>query len=197
MYTIDTTRRKYCKNPKAPKPNIKALQNPDVTKKYTECVTIKLQSSSIDTENTSTITERIVKALESAIEETLSPKPKNEKESELWKNDEMLNELLEKRSNLQRNTTSYKTIHKKIKKHVRHLRNIKLKQEAEEINIHATNREIEELFRCVKSDSSAFRSTKQNNKCEPEKLTKHFKQHFSLETEIEEPVELKEIPEFI
>ena len=69
-----------------------------------------------------------------------------------------------------------------------------LKQEAEQINEHATKREIEELFRCVRSDGSAFKTMKHNNKCEPDKLTKHFKHYFRLESDIEEHIELSEIP---
>ena len=68
---------------------------------------------------------------------------------------------------------------RKSKKRARHLRNMKLKQEAEQINEHATKREIEELFRCVKSDGSAFKNTKQTNKCAPEQLTTHYKKHRS------------------
>ena len=82
---------------------------------------------------------------------------------------------------------------KKVRKHIRHLKNLKLKQEANEINSHAMKREVEELFRCVKSDGSTFKNTKSSNKCDPEALGKHLKKHFSLMTSVEEPVE----PEFI
>ena len=50
------------------------------------------------------------------------------------------------------NSASYKITTKKIKKRVVFLRNEKLSLEAEEINDHATKREIEELFRSIKSD---------------------------------------------
>ena len=77
LFTPSTrqSRRKYCKIPKTPKPNTKALQNPDIMQKYTETVTINLQNSSNTVESASDITEKIVNALQSATQETLPPKP--------------------------------------------------------------------------------------------------------------------------
>ena len=102
--------------------------------KYTETVSDKLRNSSNDNEpsifNTGSMIENIVKALQSVSEETLQPKPKREKVNELWKDDTTLNELLDQRSKKQRGTSEYKDITKKVKKHVRYLKNLKFKQEA-------------------------------------------------------------------
>ena len=135
------------------------------------------RDQSIDEETREESTENIVNVLQSATKYTLPPKVNKEKECYLWKNDTTLNEFLKQRSTQQRNTSEYKVMTKKIKKHVRQLKNVKMKQEADEINAHATKREIEELFRCVKSYGSAFKNTKQSNKCDAEKLTKYFKEH--------------------
>ena len=67
LYTPSTrqARRKYCKNPKAPKPNVKALQKTDVMQKYTETVTRKLESNnSTNNESALSITDRIVTTLQ-------------------------------------------------------------------------------------------------------------------------------------
>ena len=101
---------------------------------------------------------------------------------ELWKDDSTLNELLDQRSKEQRCISEYRDIPKKVNKHVRHLKNLKLKQEANEINSHATKREVEEHFRCGKSDGSTFKNTNKSNRCDPEAPRKHFKEQFSLMT---------------
>ena len=149
-------RKRYCKILRTPKVNIKELQDPVIMQKYTETVSDKLRNSSNDNEpsivNTGSMMENIVKALQSAAEETLQPKPKQKKVNELWKDDTTLNELLDQRSKKQCGTSEYKDITKKVKKHVRYLKNLKFKQEANEINSHVTKREVEELFRCVKMD---------------------------------------------
>ena len=68
LYTPSTrqARIKSCKNPKTPKLNIKALQNPDIIQKYTEAVTINLQNSSNAVESVTNITERSTNAIQSA-----------------------------------------------------------------------------------------------------------------------------------
>jgi len=73
-----------------------------------------------------------------------------------------------------------------------------MQQEANEISEHATKRQVGELFKSIKSDGSTFKSTKQMNKCDPDKLIDFFRKHFDLFIEeISEPAELKDIPEYI
>ena len=67
---------------------------------------------------TTSVMENIVKALQSATEETLQPKLKQKKVHEQWKYDTTLNELLDKRAKKQRVTSEYRDITKKVKKHV-------------------------------------------------------------------------------
>jgi len=50
----------------------------------------------------------------------------------------------------------------------------------------------------VKNDSSSFKATKRNNKCDAEKLKQYFHDHFNTATDINNiPDELKEAPEYI
>jgi len=58
-----------------------------------------------------------------------------------------------------------------------------MQQEANEINEQATKRQVEELFKSIKSDGSTFKSTKQMNKCDPDKLIDLIRKHFDLSIE--------------
>ena len=76
------------------------------------------------------------------------------------------------------------------------LRNMKLKQEAEEVNSFANKRKIEEMYRAFKNDSSCFKNGKTDNKCDPKALINYFKDHFSMKKKSEPPKELLETPSF-
>ena len=117
-------RARYCKNPTKPKLDIKALKNPNVRQKYCSSVDTYLSDSSITGS-----AEKILQALQLAAEDTLPPKLKSEKESETWKNDVILNDLMLNRSNMMCGSSTYKDTTKKIKKRVRLLRTEKLKKD--------------------------------------------------------------------
>ena len=102
--------------------------------------------------------ENIVSALKETAQSTIPPKSSN-CTHEIWKNDDVLNEYLEVRANLQRSTPRYNEVSKQIKKRVRYLRNQKLQMEAEELNRFASKRQIENLFRNFKEDNHAFKSS--------------------------------------
>ena len=141
--------------------------------------------------------ENIVSSLKEAAQSTIPPKLSN-CTHEIWKNDDVLNEYLEVRANLQRDTPRYKEVSKQIKKRVRYLRNQKLQMEAEELNRFASKREIENLFRNFKEDNHAFRSSNNTKvKCDPAKLKKHFCDHFKSSCQKPEPKELNKVPEFV
>ena len=84
---------------------------------------------------------------------------------------------------LSRETEAYKKSTKEIKKRIRYIKNQKLRHEAELVNNHATRREIEELFRQMKTNGSVFKDTKRNNKCHAEKLKEYFFDHFNKTTD--------------
>ena len=99
---------------------------------------------------------------------------------------------------LSRETEAYKKSSKEIKKRIRYIKNQKLRHEAELINNHATRREIEELFRQMKTNGSVFKDTKRNNKCHAEKLKEYFFDHFNKTTDDNiTPDELLKAPEYI
>ena len=98
---------------------------------------------------------------------------------------------------MDKTTDAYKELTKRLKKRIRFLRNERLRQEANAINSLATKREVEELYRRMKSDSSTFKSARSSNKCHPSRLKEHFTQHFDRDIEKEVPRELLLAPEFI
>ena len=99
---------------------------------------------------------------------------------------------------LSRETEAYKKSTKEIKKRIRYIKNQKLRHEAELVNNHATRREIEELFREMKTNGSVFKDTKRNNKCHAEKLKEYFFDHFNKTTDANTtPDELLKTPEYI
>ena len=189
-------RRRYNKLPEKPKRDIKALRNPIIQKKYVDTVNTGFRNS-VHQKHPNEASKRVIDILSSAANNVLPEKPKTEKECELWKNDSLLNKLLAERAKAPSESSSYSIVTKMIKKRVSWLRNEKLREEAEEINEHASKREIEELFRSMKSDRSAFKNTRSKNSCDTEKLKQYFMSHFNHEIPSDEPVELVDIPVFI
>ena len=77
-------------------------------------------------------------------------KTTKENTKEIWKDDKVLNELVEQRKNLTKDTDEYKIVTKNAKKHVRYLRNQKLDEEAKQINQFSNKNNIQDLFRSFK-----------------------------------------------
>ena len=86
---------------------------------------------------------------------------------------------------------------KKIKTCVNSLRNNKLQQEAEEINEHANRRQVEELYRSMKSDGANFQNIQYKHQCDPAKLKEYFFKHFNQSAKLNEPFELTAAPIFV
>ena len=119
------------------------------------------------------------------------------RDCQLWENDIELNTLLSERCKFAIGTRSYKDITKKVKNKVRWLKNQKLELEADALNTFANKRQIDELFRRLKLNNSTFLDTKKKHKCESSKLKEHFKRHFNIVEDLNEPLELSEAPEFV
>ena len=123
--------------------NLKELERKEIkdlfVKELANKMTIAKELESINIKS-----ENIVSALKEAAQNTIPPKSSN-CTHEIWKNDDVLNEYLEVRANLERDTPRYKETSKQIKKRVRYLRNQKLQMEAEELNRFASKRQIENL----------------------------------------------------
>ena len=120
--------------------------------------------------------ERIVESLNYSARNIL-PRKTRKVTRDIWKDDEEINNILQERSTLDRVSDQYKFLSKRIKKRIRHLRNDKLKAEAEELNKFANKRQVENLFR-IFDDNHAFKSVSKNTKCDPGKLKEYFYNHF-------------------
>ena len=172
-----------------------ALKNEDTRKKFVQWVTKSILETGNDESRDKSNT--IIKTLNSAAQATLPNKRKNNKTDETWKDDIDLNTLLRERSVTAHGGADFKRLTKLIKRRVNHLRNEKIKAEADIINEHANRKEVEQLFRKFKSDNSSFKNEKPISKCEPSKLKAYFHKHFTSPQIEEEPIELEDVPEFI
>ena len=117
--------------------------------------------------------------------------------NETWKNETDFNNLLETRSGITRNSEEYKEITKKLKKRIQLLKNLRLSKEAETLNNYSSKKEIEKLYRSIKSDSSAFRKIYDKQQCDPLKLKEYFAQHFSGKELKGSPDEFENVPDFV
>ena len=89
---------------------------------------------------------------------------------------------------------------KKIKSRVKSLKNQRLSLEAKAINENANRREIEELYRRMKSQDSALKNLKQGSQWplkDTSKLKEYFLQHFNITSTFEDPIEIVKAPNFI
>ena len=195
--TCKSARRRYCKNPTAPKVryDIKSVKNPATKILYTDSLNNSIPDICKNISDINELSNTLVKTLQDTATQVLPTKTKREKDNEIWKNDQTLNKLLKDRAKHNQTSAQHKKTTKQIKKYVRKIKNQKFYQEALEINHHATRRETEELFRTMKSDNSSFIIIKRKNNCESEKLKTHFSQHFNPTfTSSTEPEELKNLP---
>ena len=121
--------------------NIKEFQNKRVREHFTNEVDNSLRENRSNDTNIIVRSKNLIDILSKSAAETLPIKQLNPNNHEIFKDDETLNKLLERRSMHTKNTQAHKSATKIIKKHVRSLRNQKLRLEAEQINQHATRRE--------------------------------------------------------
>ena len=139
--------------------------------------------------------EKIVNLLTTVGEATLPRSTRKERVNEIWKNDEEFNRLLNERRKHKFGSNEYKLFTRKIKTRIKHLRNEKLKREAEDINENANRRQVEELYRRMKTDTMTFKNLREKEKCDPQKLKKYFVSHFNEFPVTTEPMELKQLKE--
>ena len=173
--------------------NPKSLENVETRKQFTQAVTNELiRNQYVDHSG-----KKIITCLENAAQTTLKNMNTTNPSRQTWKEDKTLNLLLEQRKTFDRTSDGYKETTKKIKKHVRHLRNEKISTEAKQINEYSNRRNIEELYRSFKSDNSSFKKQTSRNKCDPKKLKEFFKKHFTSNTIDEDPIEICQAPQYI
>ena len=171
----------------------KKLQDKNIQERFTSTVNEQLRATKRVNTDTSTTSQNHIDVISKTAVEILPDKQKQVNTNSDFKDDE----LLDSRSGELKGSDTYKSQTKKIKKHVRYLRNNRLLREAEQINSHATRQETEELFRLMKNNDSSFRPIKKTNKCEPEKLKEHFSKHLNVAPPNNIPDELLEIPQYI
>ena len=185
---------------KVPKstPDLKSLGCEDVQKRFQAEISSYIQSTvKINSESANCASSRIVDNLKKAGDLTIPKVQKTKTAHEIWKEDIEINQILASRKGIQIKSTEYRNLTKKLKKRVNHLRNEKLAKEAEEIDKFATQRDIVNLFKSMKSGTDTFGKIKRNNKCDPNKLKAYFEKHFNPVADKDEPPELTEAPEFV
>lgn len=142
-----------------------------------------------DNLSTTQLSDNLIEALQNAAKETL-PKKTKEKTAETWKFDSTFNSLIETRAKFNRGSENFKEYTKKIKKRINKLKNDKLRTEASQIDKLAMKKEIEKLYRTFKEDSNGFIKSRSNAKCDEQKLSIFFKDHFSKKNNADTPIEL-------
>ena len=183
---------------KKPQPDLKAFQIPTIEKSFLESIENQLSNDN-EAVNRSAVetSEKIVNLLTTAGEATLPRSTRKERVNEIWKNDEEFNRLLNERRKHKFGSNEYKLFTRKIKTRIKHIRNEKLKREAEDINENTSRRQIEELYRRMKTDTMTFKNLREKEKCDPQKLKKYFISHFNELPVTPEPTELENIPDYI
>lgn len=181
---------------KKSKPNIKAFHDEKIRNAYVEKICRETRNFSISKTQVNA-SKDIIKLLETAATQTLPAETNSRKDRQIWKNDKELNDLMKDRVKLGFKSDAYKLVTKKIKKRVGILRNEKLKSEAEEVNDLASRREVEQLYKSIKNDKSAFKRTHQKIGCDISILKEHFVKHFSHDDTKEIPEELSRLPSYI
>ena len=76
----------------------------------------------------------------------------------MWKEDEIFNDLLDQRSSTS-DPNLLKMLTRNIKKRVRYLKNLLMKEEADKIDEKNEKRDIEGLYRSCKNQSTAFNNS--------------------------------------
>ena len=70
-------------------------------------------------------------------------------------------------------------------------------QQANEINYHATRKDIEKLYRLASKNMSAFKEIKQKKEYDPNEMRKHFAEQFKTLAGLKTPKDLMQCPEYI
>ena len=126
--------------------DINSLNENSIETKFNGELIKQLDRSKKDSPSLENLSSNITNALQEAAKNTLSATKKINKYYEIWKEDKELNKLLQNREVTEKHSNSYKRLSKEIRKRVNILKNMKLKQEADEINENASRREIAELY---------------------------------------------------
>ena len=179
---------------KEPKADLNQLNNGKVTNSYIDKVENLLSTQHGTVSSPESL---LIKVMEEAADSTIPKKEKAKQcKHEIFKDDDMINDLIERRSKAKENSDEKKSLTKALKTRVKELRNEKLQKEADEITLHAVRKDTEKMFKEFFKDNYAFKSHKSNETRDPKKLKEHFEKHFQLPQKLVMPDELVEIPEY-
>lgn len=177
--------------------NLKLLHDTSIEKEFQDVITTQLNNKTTETNSPNQLSTKIIEIVRLAAESVLPTSKMKNRFHEIWKEDQVLNALLQQRKQTSKLSNEYKTLSKAIKVRVNTLQNHKLQQEADEINENACQREVAELYRCVRSDNTAFKDTNKKPLCNPNTLKDYFMIHFNTSEMNDDPIELISAPEFI
>ena len=198
--TTKKARRQFIKsknNSKFPKIDSNCLKDTQVKTRFINMLSNELDKRPPLNNNADDMGKSLIKCLQDATSTTLVNKIENKGTDEIWKNDKIINSLLETRKVFPRGSSTYKSLTKMLKARINKLKNEKLAKEALDLNQYASQKQVEHLYRTFKSDNSSFKTVKTSKKCEPHKLKEFFRDHFKEKENETEPPELEDIPEVI
>ena len=112
--------------------------------------------------------------------ESTFPKQTKIQISQPWHNDEKLQSLFDRKSELINSNADQKlimAIRKKIRMRAKYLKNEHFRQEAEKLNTLAINRELDKLFCRARSQETTLKPVESS--CPTQKLMNHFQTHFN------------------
>ena len=171
-----------------PKTNDKLLvenkYKSDYVKKSSEYLKASLHART-SIESTEEISNWIEDSLKNAAKDVLPQKVKRNVK-QVWKDDSVLNDLLERKALCNRKSIEHKQLCKQVKSRIRKIRNDKVSAEANELNTYASKREIETLYKAFKDDGSTFKQLPSKKGCDPAKLKEYFENHFQTNANSEE-----------
>ena len=110
-----------------PKPDERALYTPEVKSAYLNQIELNLNSNT-STELPSEANKKIIECLITAAETSLPKVKKKPPLKELWKDDLILNEFLDRRKHFERGSEEFKNATKLVKSRVRKLKNEKFRK---------------------------------------------------------------------
>ena len=180
--------------------DLASLNQPEIQFNFINAAVENLKTLPLNTTTNNEINNHLVNAINTAGNDTL-PLRENERNIPPWHNDEVLEELYNRRDQLRKENATRKIIAvttKKIRKRASFLRDEYFKMEAEKINQFAINRELDKLFSKAKRQQTTFKSVP--DVCPADKILEHFKAHFNPDNpaDIYTPDELgKNLPMFI
>ena len=177
--------------------NVNLLQNTEIKKTFTDAIDRELKVCSVTSTTSNELSTKITNVLKNAAQNTLSTSTVTSRCKELWRNDVEFNNLLTDRRHLKKDSTEYKIITKALKKRITFLRNEKLRNEAKDINVNASRRQIAELYTNMKDCNTIFKKLREKQHCDSKKLREYFKEHFNKSPENDEPPNLKYPPNII